>query len=221
MNDFTPPGDGTRSISGDTHQENSFDLQRQLKDQIELLVSVRAGTPIYGINTSGAKTTITQSPDASSRNLIITNLEPQQNRRVFGVILPTEQNNRWVLLGVDNSAILLEVPQNGLQFVSTDFNPNGRGWLIQASSPTSQHRTYVDQVVQHVDTIFRVNVICDIRDNPTEMVEAINKAINFATQLAQKREQNTIDALPKVLEALKHFGQPPNETPSAPLQTEG
>lgn len=217
--DPKPPDSPGPTQEQPVQPENPFRLQTELKNQIEILVADRAGAPIYEMIKTDEETRLSADTTGSTDRptMTITKNESQLTRRVYGVILPAEVQNQWILLGIDGSAILCEdiskkTPALG-DFVESYYRPNGNGRSIQPDHPMTRHLSFARQALWDSHT----RVISDIEDNPTEMITVINRAIDRAAEQAKKRRENMQNALPQVVDALKRYGITPSVVP--PVQS--
>ena len=205
-------------LEGD-NKENSRWGDDELKTTIEDLVYDRAGAPIWAERTlkpGGAKTSY-QDNEFHTRHE-----ESQSTRDILGVILPAGEKKEYgysefVLLGVDGSAIHIDLSglSNPAAF-SKKYSPQGEGEKLFPSIQKNRDLLVTSMVLSRFSSL-PVKVLGDITDNPSQMAQTIEKAMDLALEEREKRLRNMAKGRNLILNQLKRYsssGDSENREPS-------
>lgn len=176
-------------------KEQYEDLQRLIED----LVSIRVGAPIYEMN-HGAVNHFQERK--SGENYIRESTIDETKKIIHGIILPTGTTREFVLLGIDNSAIVLKssLPNDDIEIL-----PDGSGLRISPNSHFDKDRSIASIALDSGGLSNFHKIILDISKKPEETIEIIGKSISYAKAEAKKIQENRQKALPNVIKTLRSF----------------
>jgi len=187
--------------------ENPRWEDNELKTTIEDLVYDRVGAPIWTKRTlkqGGVRTSYQDSEFHATRE------ETRFARDILGVILPAGEKKEYgysefVLLGIDGSAIHIDLSGLGNPAIfSEKYSPQGEGETLFPSKQENRDLLVTSMALSKLSPL-PVKVLADITDNPQEMAQVVEKAVDLALEERGKRLQNMAEGRNLILDQLRRY----------------
>lgn len=195
-------------------QENGMSSFGELKDLVEQFAYGRVGAQIYAIKKGPTIVSETRHPGEDFSQF---NQQDQTSKQVIGVILPTENINTHIILGIDGSVVLMKKPEGNDETTKKIYDRLTsklyEGTEIRPDRLKDKDMEIAMQAMLSCNGIY----ITDNGQDPETILKELNSAITKAKEENMLRQRNIQSSVPKIVDELKRYSKSvdPPENPSS------